>query len=143
MKIKFDENISTRIVEAIRALESDPTIEIGSVLQDYGAGKSDPDWMFQFRDEGGVAMISGDHNILKAPVNIAAYTASGLISIWPPAGFPELKRFGQAAFLVRWWPVIRFKIAGATAGSRWRIPLVWTPGAEKFIEVRDPRIDGS
>jgi hypothetical protein len=62
-------------------------------------------------------MISGDHNILQTPVNLAAYTASGLISIWPPAGYPQLKRFGQAAFLVRWWPVIKMKIAASKVGS--------------------------
>jgi hypothetical protein len=141
VKIKFDENISTRIVAAIRALESDRKIEIGSVLEDYGQGKADPEWMFRFRDEGGTAMISGDHNILQNPVNLAAYTASALISIWPPSGFPELKRFGQAAFLVRWWPVIKAKISASPAGSRWRIPLMWTPDIEKFVELRDPRMD--
>jgi len=141
VKVKFDENISTRIVQAIRALESDRKIEIGSVLQDYGEGKADSEWMFRFRDDGGAAMISGDHNLLQNPVNLAAYTASGLISIWPPPGFPELKRFGQAAFLVRWWPLIKAKITASTAGSRWRIPLTWTPGLEKFTELRDPRTD--
>ncbi len=87
-------------------------------------------------------MISGDHNILRNPVNLAAYTASGLISIWPPAGFPDLKRFGQAAFLVRWWPLIKAKITASPARSRWRIPLSWTPGIEKFSELRDPRVGG-
>jgi len=141
VKLKFDENISTRLVEAVRALESDPAIEIGSVLQEYGAGTSDPDWMFRFRDEGGVAMISGDHNILQMPVNLAAYTASGLISIWPPPGFPELKRFGQAAFIVRWWPVIKEKILASSPGDRWRLPMQWTPVVDAIKPIRDPRID--
>jgi hypothetical protein len=92
VKIKFDENISTRLVDAIIALETDRSVEIGSVLRDYGGGTSDPDWMFRFREDGGTAMISGDHNILRKPVDLAAYTASGLISIWPAAGWPELKR---------------------------------------------------
>lgn len=140
MKLKFDENISVRIVDAIRALETE-NIEIGSVLQDYGAGYADPDWMFRFRDEGGDAMISGDHNILRTPINLAAYQASGLISIWPPSGFPALKRFGQAAFLVRWWPAIKMKIAASNAGDRWRLPLTWTPSADAFKGIRDPRYD--
>src|SRR5271165_4684097 len=59
---------------------------------------------FRFRSDGGVAMVSGDHNILQKPVNLAAYTASGLVSVWPPTGWPELKRWGQAGFLLRWWP---------------------------------------
>jgi hypothetical protein len=76
MKIKFDENISRRIVNAIRILETDKSIEIGSVLEDYGAGYSDPDWMFRFREEGGIAMVSGDHNIRQ------------IRSIWLPIPHP-------------------------------------------------------
>ena len=55
MKIKFDENISTRLVDAIRRLEIDASIELGSVLEDYSQGTADPEWMFRFRDEGRVA----------------------------------------------------------------------------------------
>lgn len=143
MKIKFDENISTRLVDAIVALETDVSVEIGSVRRDYGGGISDPEWMFRFREEGGTAMISGDHNILQKPVNLAAYTASGLISIWPPAGWPELKRWGQAAIVVRWWPLIKQKIAASQAGDRWRLPMQWTTGIDAFKEIRDPRVDRS
>ena len=92
MKIKFDENISVRLVQAIRRLENDTTIEISSVREDYGSGLEDPQWMFRFRDEGGLAMVSGDHNILQKPINLVAYTESGLVSIWPPPGWPRLKR---------------------------------------------------
>jgi hypothetical protein len=52
-----------------------------------------------------------------------------------------LKRFGQAAFLIRWWPVIKTKIAVSTAGNRWRLPLTFTPSQEAFKAKRDPRID--
>ncbi|UDL96277.1 hypothetical protein LGH83_08915 [Lichenihabitans sp. PAMC28606] len=141
MKIKFDENISPRIVAAIRAIESDKGVELGSVLEDYGQGQSDPDWMFRFRQDGGVAMVSGDHNILQTPVNLAAYTASGLISIWPPSGYPDLKRFGQAAFLIRWWPVMKLKIQFSKDGDRWRLPLSFTPMQEARKAINDPRID--
>ncbi|MFN3261998.1 MAG: hypothetical protein ACE37J_15700 [Pikeienuella sp.] len=141
MKIKFDENISEHIVYALRSLEREPSIEIRSVKEDYGAGLDDPAWMFQFRDEGGTAMISGDHRILQKPVNLRAYTESGLISIWPPTGWPELKRWGQAALICRWWPAIKARIASSASGQRWRLPMQWTPSSEAFKELRDPRID--
>jgi len=110
-------------------------------LEDYGQGIADPDWMFRFRDEGELAMISGDHNILQKPVNLVAYIESGLISIWPPAGWQQLKRWGQPALLFRWWPVIKQKIAASTSGDRWRLPLHWTPNIEAFTPIRDPRVD--
>jgi PIN like domain len=142
VKIKFDENISIRLVDAIRRLEIDASIKLGSVLEDYGQGVADSQWMFQFKDEGGLAMISGDHNILQKPVNLVAYTESGLISIWPPHGWPELKRWGQAALLLRWWPVIKQKIVASSPGDRWRIPMQWTPSIEACKPIHDPRVDG-
>lgn len=141
MRVKFDENISSRIVRALRALESDKAVEIGAVTEDYGQGRTDPDWMFRFRDDGGVAMVSGDHNILQTPVNLAAYTESGLISFWPPTEWPKLKRFGQAAFVIMWWPVIKLKVADSQPGDRWRIPMSFTPRLDALLEIRDPRID--
>lgn len=138
MKIAFDENISKRLIDVIRRLESDSSIELGSVLD----STPDPEWMFRFKDEGGIAMISGDHNILQEPVNLAAYTESGLISIWPPPGWPDLRRWGQAALLLRWWPVIKQKIIVSSPGDRWRIPMQWTPGIGAFKAIHDPRIDG-
>ena len=89
MKIKFDENVSTRLVDAITILETDTAIKLTSVHRDYGEGIADPDWMFRFRDEGGIAMVSGDHAILQEPVNLKAYTEAGLISIWPSPGWPD------------------------------------------------------
>lgn len=141
MKIKFDENISPHLVGALRRLETDPSVEIGSVAEDYGNGASDPDWMFRFRDEGGLAMISGDHAILQKPVNLVAYTESGLVSVWPDAGWPKLKRWGQAALLVRWWPLIKAQIAASAPGDRWRIPMQWTPNSGAFRAISDPRVD--
>jgi PIN like domain len=142
VKIKFDENISVRLVQAIRRLETDSTIEISSVLEDYGNGLEDPEWMFRFRDEGGVAMVSGDHNILQKPINLVAYMESGLVSIWPPPGWPKLKRWGQAALLFRWWPSIKQRILASSSGDRWRIQMQWTPDFDAFIAIHDPRVDG-
>ncbi|RVG20316.1 hypothetical protein [Sinorhizobium meliloti] len=140
MKIKFDENISRHIVDAIRCLETDKTVLVESVFEDYGAGTSDPDWMFKFREEGGVGMISGDHRILQDPVNLIPYTESGLVSIWPDTGWPVLKRFGQAALIARWWPCIKARIQESQAGQRWRLPMLWTPEVTKFKELKDPRL---
>lgn len=139
MKIRFDENISPRLVAAVRALEPDHLVEITHIRDQYQTGLPDPDWMFQFRDEGGTAMISGDHNILQTPVNLKAYTESGLISIWPPANWPQYKRFGQAALVIVWWPAIKARIERSVDGEQWRIPPQWTPGVDLFKPLQNPR----
>jgi hypothetical protein len=139
MKVIIDENISPRIIRAIRELNKDPLISVLSVREGYGAGTSDPDWMFRFKDEGGAAMISGDENILKKSINLAAYIESGLISIWPPSQWSNLKFWGQAALLVRWWPTICERLKTSENGDRYRIPLNWAPSIENLKPMRDPR----
>jgi PIN like domain len=139
MKIIIDENISPSIIKALRELNKDPLVSILSVREGYGAGIEDPDWMFRFKDEGGAAMISGDENILKKTVNLAAYIESGLISVWPPSKWSDLKFWGQAALLVRWWPTICERVKTSTSGDRFRIPLSWSPNIENLKPMRDPR----
>lgn len=139
MKIIIDENISPKIIKALRELNKDPAISIFSVREGYGSGTPDPDWMFRFREDGGNAMVSGDENILKNNVNLTAYVESGLISVWPPSKWSDLKFWGQAALLVRWWPAICGRITSASRGERYRIPLSWTPSVENLKPMRDPR----
>jgi PIN like domain len=139
MKIIIDENISPSIIRALRELNKDPLISVLSVREGYGAGTADPDWMFRFKDEGGAAMISGDENILKKSVNLTAYIESGLVSVWPPSKWSDLKFWGQAALLVRWWPTICERVKVSESGDRYRIPLNWSPSIENLKPMRDPR----
>jgi len=50
--------------------------------------------------------LSGDPNILQHWPNLIAYIESGCIGFFPPSSFGELKGFGQASLLIRWWPAI-------------------------------------
>lgn len=139
MKVIIDENISPKIIRALRELNKDPSISIESVREGYGSGILDPDWMFRFKEDGGAAMVSGDENILRKSVNLTAYIESGLISVWPPSKWSDLKFWGQAALLVRWWPAICNRIKSAESGDRYRIPLSWTPSLENLKPMNDPR----
>jgi hypothetical protein len=139
MKIIIDENISPRIVRALREPNKEPDIQIDSVREGYGAGTPDPDWMFRYKADGGLAMISGDENILQKTVNRVAYAESGLISIWPPSRWSDLKFWGQAAFLVRWWPAICSRVKVANIGDRLRLPFSWSPNSDSLTYMRDPR----
>jgi hypothetical protein len=63
-------------------------------------------------------MVSSDHAILQNSINLKAYTVSRLISFWPQPGWPEMKRWGQSALLIRWRPVVKLKIASSAASDR-------------------------
>lgn len=105
-------------------------------------GTSDPDWLRQFAEEGGTAIITGDFNMLSNWPDLVAYTETGLISFFPPSGFEKLNRFGKIAFIVRWWPEIIEKIKVSQPGDRWRLPLKWEPSHTKMELLRDPRVKG-
>ena len=110
----------------------------------HGHGGPDPDWITEFAAEGGVAIVSGDHDILQHWPNLIAYTKSGLISFFPPKAYEHLGAYGRAAFIVRWWPAIIEKIKISQRGDRWRLPMQWVHVDHTQMKaINDPRIDGS
>ena len=139
LKIKLDECISHRISVAVMSLTVRRSeYEISCVKQ----GAADPDWIRKFAEEGGTAIVSGDHNSLQHWPNLVAYTESGLISFFPPKEYEKLKGFGRAAFLIRWWPAIIDKIRVSRPGDRWRLPMVWGSTDHSAMRpIRDPRVD--
>lgn len=100
---------------------------------------SDPTWIKKYADEGGAAIICGDGNIRQNPVDLIAYVESGLIGFWVPPRYDDLKGYGQAALILRWFPVIVEKIKGCKRGECWQIPLQWTPDINGFKKLQDPR----
>jgi hypothetical protein len=141
LKIRIDENIANRVARAVVAIaENRGGYEVSFVK--HGDGSVDPAWIKKFADEGGTAIVSGDHKILQHWPNLIAYSESGLISFFPPSEFAELKAFAKAAFIIRWWPAIIEKIKLSNPGDRWRLPMVWQSADHtKMIAIKDPRID--
>jgi hypothetical protein len=139
LKIKLDECISNRVALAIMQVTANREgYEVSFVR--HGHGGTDPDWILAFADEGGTAIVSGDHNILQHWPNLIAYTESGLVSFFPPKAYQHLSGFGRAA----WWPAIIEKIKISQKGDRWRIPINWVQiDHTKMEPLKDPRIDGN
>ncbi|KRR11299.1 hypothetical protein CQ12_05600 [Bradyrhizobium jicamae] len=141
MKIRLDENLSYRVAKALRAFLADRSgLEVTWVRDFHPPGTDDPSWLKAFAAEGGNAILSGDARILQHWPNLIAYMESGLISFFPPSSFDDLKGFGQASLLLRWWPVIVEKTKLSQAGDCWRIPMTWTPDITRLERLRDPRL---
>jgi len=144
LKIRFDENISSRLAHALIALTANRSgYEVSWVRQVHERATKDPSWIRAFAAEDGTAIVSGDHAILQHWPDLIAYTESGLISFFPPPAFNGLTRYGRAALFIRWWPAIIEKIKQSKSGDRWRIPMTWTPDVSKFEAIKDPRIDNA
>lgn len=126
--IRFDENISRRIPDALRQLRLPDTIEVESAFDASALGQADVDWLVAFADRGGRCMVSGDERMRDRPAERAALQASGIVAIFPPEGrfWTPPRLYGQAAFLIRWFEVISQIALEAEAGSHYRLPQSWT-----------------
>ena len=144
MKIRLDQNLSFRVARAIvAALPDRAGYEVSYVGDVHPPGTHDPDWLRQFADEGGTAIVSGDFSMLRNWPDLVAYTETGLISFFPPPSFERLNRFGKVAFIVRWWPAIIEQIKISKPGDRWRLPMKWeNPSHTELHLLKDPRVKG-
>jgi len=126
--IRFDENISYRIPLALRELRLPPGIEVESSTATNERGAEDVDWITAFAIRGGRCVVSGDERMRDRPPERAALEEAGFVAIFPPEGrfWKPLGMLGQAAFLIRWFPVIVELARDAEAGSHFRLPSVWT-----------------
>lgn len=143
MKIRLDQNLSFRIARAIIAgLPNRDGYEVSYVGDEHPPGTSDPDWLKQFADDGGTAIVSGDFSIIQNWPDLVAYTETGLIAFLPPPAFEHLNRFGKVAFIIRWWPAIIEQIKISKPGERWRLPMKWEPSHTEMQILKDPRVTG-
>lgn len=126
--IRFDENLSYRIPNALRALSLPRGIAIEDPVEVDEMGLADVDWITAFSARGGRCVVSGDEKMRDRPPERAALESAGLIAVFPPEGrfWIPLKTLGQAAFLIRWFPVIAELACTADPGTHFRLPGAWT-----------------
>jgi hypothetical protein len=141
LKIRLDAMMSYRVANAVKAFVSNRQ---GGLMLDFVGDHhpprtSDPTWIKEFATSGGIAIISGDGRIRQNQIDLVAYIESGLIGIWVPSNFDDLKGYGQAALILRWFPMIVEKIKGSIARDCWQMPMSWTPTMNGFKRLMDPR----
>lgn len=142
MKIRLDENMSWRVAGALKAALSGKNGTDVTWVRDFEPPKTpDPSWIRRFAAEGGHAILSGDHRILQHWPDLIAYTESGLTSFFPPSAYEHMGGYSRAALFMCWFPAIVEKVKSSERGTRWRIPMNWSPDVTKFEELKDPRID--
>ena len=126
--IRFDENISRRIPDALRQLRLPADVEVESAFDANAVGQADVDWLAEFAERGGNCIVSGDERMRDRPAERAALQAAGIVAIFPPEGrfWTPLRLHGQAAFLIRWFPVIVELAQNSEPGEHFRLPTSWT-----------------
>ena len=135
MKIRADEHVSPRIVEAVQSLILMPGWELTHVREFHSARTADETWMPRFVQEGGRVILSADRRILSRPHQIAAIAQGGLIGIFMSPQWAQSRRNEQAAQMLHWWPRIEKVILDSKPKDCWIVPYGYNRGALKRIPV--------
>jgi len=136
--IRFDECINWRIVDALNALKLPVDIEVESPKHRQQEGMGDVPWIEDFAARGGRVVVSGDARMRNVALERAALEAAGLIAIFPGSKktFDALGRYGQIAYLIRWFPVIEKLAREAPVGTHYRLPAHYSGEPEAVVELR-------
>lgn len=136
--IRFDECISWRTVDALKALKLPDDIALESSNHLQQNGMEDVSWIEDFAARSGRVVVSGDANMRRVALERAALEAAGLIAIFPGSKkfFDSLGKYGQTAYLIRWFPVIERLAREAPPGSHFRLPPSFTGDFESVTELK-------
>lgn len=139
--IRFDENISRRIPDALRQLHLPQDVTVESAHDANAVGHPDIDWLADFARRGGTCIVSGDERMRDRPAERAALQASGVLAVFPPEGrfWTPLRLHGQAAFLIRWFPAITQLAQREPAGDHFRLPMEWSADIDRIRRL--PRLN--
>jgi hypothetical protein len=126
--IIFDENIAPRLIRAIEVLCKGENYKIDSVVNKFGCGTTDREWLNGIAKEGNWIILSGDHHIKTRKHEIEAFKASGSVAFFLPKYFNNTFDFwDKASFICRWWKIIISQGNDAPPKSIFHIPHKWTP----------------
>lgn len=146
-RIRFDENLSPRIVAAIREMGLPSGVEIGHPNEQGLNGAADVDWLRAFKAGGGRCIVTGDPKMRGRINERMALQASGLIAIFPPRKgkwYESLGRYGQAAYWFRWLPEIMRLASEAEEGEHFQLPPTFDldPGkVQRLRPLRGPDLE--
>lgn len=135
MKVRADEHVAPKIVQALRVVALSSGWELTGVREFHAARTLDETWLPRFASEGGRAIITADANMLKRPHLIAAVQRSGLCGLILPSAWAHARRNVQAASLIRFWPEIEAIFTAAQPGEFWRLPTSLYSGSLEKLKV--------
>lgn len=137
--IRFDENISPRVVAAIRAIGTPAGVDVEHPSELGQLGLADVDWLHDFKSRGGRCIVTGDPKMRANIAERVALQATGLIAVFPPrrgGWYASLRLQGQAAYMLRWFQTIAEIAATAAPGDHFLLPPTFDVDPAKVERLR-------
>ncbi len=138
-RIRFDECVSKNIVNAIRVLGLPSGIEIEHPSDLNQGDLEDVDWLQLFKESGGRCIVTGDTKMRGRINERLALQASGFVAIFPPnksGWYQNLKKHGQAAYLIRWIDEIARLACEAPDGDHYLLPPTFDVDPVRIVTLR-------
>lgn len=143
LKVRFDENISPRLVKALNVVGAvDFEVDISHLRDVKHLGSADEVWLRAFHRDGGCAIISADSDFHKVPGQIIALIECGMTGIFLPKRCHSMKMHQKVGYLMYWWPKIIERIATSPGAKVWELPFnldVETPMKERVVDISQAR----
>jgi hypothetical protein len=141
LKIRADEHVTFRLVQALQSLNLKQGLELSHVRDVHPARTSDETWLPAFAADGGKAILSGDAAMLKRPHQIVAVQDSGLICFILSQRWTKARLHQQMANILWQWPKIEVALKNAGPGDCFPVPFEFDdkPLEEKKINYEAAR----
>lgn len=143
MKIAFDEHIPLAIVSVFKTLGSEGFLRGHEFVsaRDYHASGDVPNddrpWLQRFKDDGGKIVITGDRKMRGKLHERRALKTAGFTVFFFGRAWDEMDKYGRAAVLLRWWPIIEKNLIDLAQPKFWELPCTWRLGAMEEVTGPD------
>lgn len=125
MKIRADEHVTFRLVQAIKSLNLRQRLDLSHVRDDNPARTADETWLPAFAADNGKAILTGDANMLKRPHQILAVQDSGFVCFMLSYQWTIARLHQQTANILWQWPKIEQALDGASPGDCYPVPFTF------------------
>ena len=134
MRFFFDNGLSPKFCEALRALAAVQGYEIVHLSEKFDRDVDDLVWLPGLAQEGDWVVISADPRISRGKATKRAWHESGLTAFFFGDRFASRKFWVQASEVVRLWPQIVLKARECAPGTG----FVLHYHSEKMTEIYTP-----
>lgn len=135
VKVAVDEDVPSRVVDALNALYGDTGYEFLYVPKIVHSGAQDEFWADAVKKQGVQIVLSADKRIASTPHKILAFKKNGLICFFMSPRWSSQSFKFKAAQLTLWWPEIAKKIKDSKPKDCWQVPMRWSGTKTDFKEL--------
>jgi hypothetical protein len=118
MKIRADEHVSPKIVNALRVISPGLENALSHVIEMGQSGHPDVSWAKAFSADGGTAILTSDKGFTKGPQR-KAIEGTGLQVVLLPEKWAFSTVYYQAAFILFWWSKIEKTVSTGKKSDIW------------------------